>query len=231
MAEKRMFSRSVVTSDAFLDMPADAQALYFQLNIAADDRGFCDRPRMIMRMMRASDDTMKILISKKFVLIPDSNNQIVVIKHWRINNNMRTERFKETKYIDVLGELYYDENKSYSKNPGEGHYPCLSCDDTDLLPSGTQAAPKRLPSGAQREPQNRIDKNRLEQSSLEENSIDEDNNKNNPIYLSSSDEKPAEKNLEDRRAYYQKHITWYRQNNINTEYLLRMAADEGITDL
>lgn len=167
MADKRMFSSAVVTSDAFLDMPADAQALYFQLGMAADDRGFCDRPRMIMRMMRASDDTMKLLIAKKFVLIAPSNSQIVVIKHWRINNNMRSERFKETKYLDVLQDLFYDENKSYSLNHGDGHYPVLSSSDNDLLPIGTQAAP----NGSHRIDKSRVEEKREEESRGEENSI------------------------------------------------------------
>lgn len=177
MAEKRMFSRAVVCSDAFLDMPSEAQCLYFQLNLASDDRGFCDCPRRVMRMLGSSDDSMKLLIAKKFVLIPDCNDQVIVIKHWRINNNMRTQRFKETKYTDILGELYYDENNSYSKNPGDGHVPCLSCSDQGLLPSGQPMVDQRLTNGQpmvnQWSTQNRIEQNRVEQSSIEQNSIDQ----------------------------------------------------------
>lgn len=212
-----MFSRSVVTSDAFLDMPADAQALYFQLNIAADDRGICDRPRMIMRMLRAADDTMKILISKKFVLIPSCNNQVVVIKHWRINNNMRTERFKETKYPDVLNELFYDENKSYSLNPGDGHYPVLSDSDTVLLLSGTQVAP----NGSRR-----IDKNRVEESREEE--IREDkNNSVSSIYLSTP--QFSEKGRMDRIAEHAKRIKIFSGHNYSTDALYNLAAADGIS--
>ena len=211
-----MFSRSVVTSDAFLDMPSDAQALYFQLNIAADDRGICDRPRMIMRMMRASDDTMKLLITKKFVLIPACNNQVVVIKHWRINNNMRAERFKETKYPDVLNELFYDENKSYSLNPGDGHYPVLSDSETVLLLSGTQAAPK----GSRR-----IDKNRKEESREEE--IRED--KNSICSINLSEPQLSDQDRMDRIAEHAKRIQMFVSHNYNTSGLYSLAAADGFS--
>ena len=236
MAERRMFSKSILESDQFMDMPAEAQMLYVRLNMAADDDGFCDNPRAIMRGCGASNDTMKILIAKKFVLTFDRNDGfIVVIKHWRMNNYIRKDNYRETKYKELMRELYYDENRSYSTNPGDGHKPCLPTSKPEQLPDRAQTVDEPYTNRIQTvdEPltQDRIGKDSIGKGSLEEESIDEDNNKNNPIYLSSSDEKPAEKNLEDRRAYYQKHITWYRQNNINTEYLLRMAAEEGITDL
>ena len=126
MAERRMFSKSVVESDSFLDMPAEAQALYLHLNMAADDDGFVANPRSIMRLCGAKHDSMRLLISRKFVLTFEKNdNFVVVIKHWRLNNYIQKDRYRETKYKAFMRELYYDENKSYSMNPDDGHYPCL----------------------------------------------------------------------------------------------------------
>ena len=132
MAERRMFAKSVVESDNFLDMPAEAQSLYFHLNMAADDYGFCDNPRSIMRACGAGNDTMKLLIAKKFVLAFDKNDGfIIVVKHWRINNYIREDRKHETKYKELMRDLYYDENNSYSANPGDGHVPCIAGQLTD----------------------------------------------------------------------------------------------------
>ena len=126
MAERRMFAKSVVTSDFFRDMPAEAQALYLQLCMEADDDGFVDNPRSIMRGCGASDDSMKLLIAKAFVLTFNKGDQfLLVIKHWRVNNYIQKDRYRKTKYAELMRELYYDENRSYSKNPGDGHTPCL----------------------------------------------------------------------------------------------------------
>ena len=126
MAERRMFCKSVVESDSFLDMPADAQALYLHLCMAADDDGFVANPRSIMRLCGSKDDSMRLLISRKFVLtFEKKDNFVVVIKHWRLNNYIQKDRYRETKYKEFMRELYYDENKSYSLNPDDGHYPCL----------------------------------------------------------------------------------------------------------
>ena len=142
MAERRMFAKSVVESDNFLDMPAEAQALYFHLNMAADDYGFCDNPRSIMRACGASNDTMKLLIAKKFVLAFDKNDGfIIVVKHWRINNYIREDRKHETKYKELMRDLYYDENNSYSSNPGDGHVPCIA----NQLPTNCQPTDGQLP--------------------------------------------------------------------------------------
>lgn len=126
MAERRMFSKNVIESDPFMDMPAEAQMLYIHLNMASDDDGFCDNPRAIMRQCGASNDSMKLLIAKKFVLTFDKNDGFVaVIKHWRINNYIRKDNYRETKYKEFMREMYYDENRSYSMNSGDGHKPCL----------------------------------------------------------------------------------------------------------
>ena len=93
-----MFAKSIVLSDAFLDMPMSARCLYFTLGMLADDDGFVNAPRSIMRQCGASDDDMKILLAKKYVLLFDSG--VIVIKHWRINNYLRNDRYTETWYTE-----------------------------------------------------------------------------------------------------------------------------------
>ena len=111
MAERRMFAKTIIDSDAFLDMPVSARLLYYDLGMRADDDGFVNAPKKIMRMIGASNDDMNILIARKFIIPFDSG--IVVIKHWRINNYLRNDRYKETTYIEEKSKLETDQNGSY----------------------------------------------------------------------------------------------------------------------
>ena len=112
MAERRMFAKSIIDSDAFLDMPLSAQALYFHLGMRADDDGFVNSPKKIMRLVSCSDDDMKLLIAKNFIIPFDSG--IVVIKHWRIHNYIQKDRYHETNYLDEKALLTTKENGSYA---------------------------------------------------------------------------------------------------------------------
>ena len=112
MAERRMFARTIVDSDAFVDMPLSAQALYFHLAIRGDDDGFINNPKRIQRMIGASDDDLKILALKKFIIPFESG--IVVIKHWKIHNYIRGDRKKNTVYPKEMSLLYLKENGSYA---------------------------------------------------------------------------------------------------------------------
>ena len=114
MAERRMFAKTIVTSDAFLDMPMSARCLYFTLGLFADDDGFVNSPKAIMRQIGASDDDMRVLLSKKFVL--DFDSGVIVIKHWRINNYLRSDRYHSTTYIEEKAQLQIDENGAYTKS-------------------------------------------------------------------------------------------------------------------
>lgn len=117
IAERRMFAKTIVTSDAFLDMPATARSLYMLLCVMADDDGFVNAPRSIMRMSGATEDDMKLLIAKRFVLVFESG--VVVIKHWKIHNLIQKDRYKETKYLEEKAMLALDENNAYTEvNPG-----------------------------------------------------------------------------------------------------------------
>jgi hypothetical protein len=93
-----MFAKTIVLSDAFLDMPLSARCLYFTLGMFADDDGFVNSPKGIMRQCGASEDDIKILMSKKFLLAFESG--VIVINHWRINNYLLNDRYQETKYLE-----------------------------------------------------------------------------------------------------------------------------------
>lgn len=113
MADKRMFSKTIVDSDAFLDMPQTTQLLYFHLAMRADDDGFINNPKSIMRNVKCSEDDLKLLAIKKFIIPFESG--VVVIKHWKIHNYISTDRYKETKYKEEKATLSLDENKAYTQ--------------------------------------------------------------------------------------------------------------------
>ncbi len=113
MAERRMFAKTIIDSDAFLDMPQSAQLLYFHLSMRADDDGFINNPNKIIRMIGSGADDMKILTAKKFIIPFESG--IVVIKHWNIHNYIAKDRYSETKYHAEKSLLDIDENKAYTK--------------------------------------------------------------------------------------------------------------------
>ena len=108
-----MFAKTIIDSDMFLDMPLSTQALYFHLSMRADDDGFINNPRKIQRMVGASDDDLKVLVMKRFILPFDSG--VVVIKHWRIHNYIRNDRYKETVYKDEKAQLLLKENGAYTE--------------------------------------------------------------------------------------------------------------------
>lgn len=112
MAERRMFAKTIIDSDAFLDMPLSTQSLYFHLSMRADDDGFINNPKKIQRMVGASDDDLKLLIAKNFIIPFESG--IVVIKHWKIHNYIRNDRYKETVYLDEKAQLDTKGNNAYT---------------------------------------------------------------------------------------------------------------------
>lgn len=111
MAERRMFAKTIIDSDAFLEMPMSARLLYYDLSMRADDDGFNNSPKKVMRAIGASNDDLSILVARKFV-IPFENG-VVVIKHWQIHNYIRKDTYKETTYKEQKAMLELDENKAY----------------------------------------------------------------------------------------------------------------------
>ena len=96
MAERRMFAKTIVDSDMFIDMPMSARLLYYDLAMRADDDGFVNSPKKIMRFVGASMDDMNVLIAKQFIILFESG--VVVIKHWKIHNYIQKDRYKATSY-------------------------------------------------------------------------------------------------------------------------------------
>ena len=129
MAERRMFAKTIVLSDAFLDMPLSARCLYFTLGMFADDDGFVNSPKGIMRQCGASEDDLKVLLTKKFLLSFESG--VIVIKHWRINNYLRNDRYQVTKYTDEKATLTLDENGAYSFGIPNSGIPSIGKDSID----------------------------------------------------------------------------------------------------
>ena len=113
MAERRMFAKTIIDSDAFLDMPLSTQALYFHLSMRADDDGFINNAKKIKRMIGASDDDLKVLLMKRFLLPFESG--VVVIKHWKIHNYIRNDRYKPTIYTDERSALDVKANGAYTE--------------------------------------------------------------------------------------------------------------------
>ena len=127
LAERRMYTKKITDSDAFIEMSSAAQALYFHLNQGADDDGFNNQIQMAMLKAHASTDDLKILMAKNFVIRFESG--VIVIKHWRMHNSIRKDRYVPTNYQEEFLQLGIKENGSYSL--------------------GYQVVAERLPSGCQ----------------------------------------------------------------------------------
>ena len=151
MAEKRMFSSNVIDSDAFLDMSPTARLLYYDMGMRADDDGFIDSPKKIMRIIGASDSDLKELIDNGFVLRFESG--VIVIRHWYVNNRVRRDTYHETIYTEEKSMLLLEKNNVYQ----------LRNDSvTDTLQTRDEIGS-----------QNRVDKSRLEKDRLGKDRLDE----------------------------------------------------------
>lgn len=112
MADKRMFSKKITDSDAFIEMSSAAQALYFHLNQSADDDGFNNQIQMAIFRSHASIDDLKVLMMKNFII--RFENGVIVIKHWRMHNTLRKDRYTPTNFQEELALLNIKENGAYS---------------------------------------------------------------------------------------------------------------------
>lgn len=122
-----MFAKTIIDSDAFLDMPLSTQSLYFHLSMRADDDGFVNNPKKISRMIGCGEDDLKLLIGKRFLLYFESG--VVVIKHWLIHNTIRKDRKTPTNYQDEYKQLDEKDNGSYRKTSDTN-----SLDRVDVTP-------------------------------------------------------------------------------------------------
>ena len=154
MAQKRMFDKIITNDDNFLEMPNSTQALYFHLSMNADDDGFVNNWKSIMKITGTKEDDLKILISKSYLIPFDSG--IIVIKHWRINNYLRGDRYRPTQFQKEFNMLENHENKAYQ-----------------LKSEWSTIGIPLVNPDKNRIDKNRIDKNRIEKNREEENSIED----------------------------------------------------------
>ena len=126
MAERRMFTKKITDSDAFIELSSSAQALYFHLNQGADDDGFNNQIQNAMFKSHSTIDDLKVLMLKNFIIRFDSG--VIVIKHWRMHNTLRKDRYTPTNFQEELKCLGIKDNGSYTL-----------CDD------GCHLVAKRLP--------------------------------------------------------------------------------------
>lgn len=147
MAERRMFAKAIIDSDSFLDLPSSSQCLYFHLAMRADDDGFINAPKKIMRVVGASDDDIRLLIAKKFLIPFDSG--VVVIKHWKIHNYIPKDRYKETTYLEEKSLLTVKKNGSYTL-------------DTKCIQDGYRMDTTCIQNVSKLDTQVRLDKDRLD---------------------------------------------------------------------
>lgn len=134
MAERRMFSKTIIDSDAFIDMPLSTQALYFHLSMRADDEGFINNPKKIMRMIGANQNELEILLAKRYLLGFESG--VIVIKHWGIHNYIQSDRRKETLYKEEKSQLIVKENKSYTEAVNKLDTRCIQNGDIGKVSIG-----------------------------------------------------------------------------------------------
>lgn len=197
MAEKRMFTQKIIDSDAFLDMPLSTQALYFHLNMRADDDGFVNNPKRIQRTVGASEDDLKLLIAKRFLICFE--NGVIVIKHWRMHNTLKSDRYRPTQYQEEYALLEVKGNKAYTERQ-----------DIPVLPAKCEAETEWSQPGSTLEPQYSIDKNSIDK---EKNSIGE----NKAIYTE------IVSYLNDKAG------TKYRASAEKTKKLIHARLAEGFT--
>jgi len=115
MAERRMFAKTIIDSDAFLDLPMSAQTLYFHMSMAADDDGFCNNPKKIRRMLGCGEEDLELLGKSGFVIF--FANGVAAIRHWRVHNYIRKDTYNETRYQKEKASLELDETKAYREKP------------------------------------------------------------------------------------------------------------------
>ena len=151
MADRRMFSKTIIDSDDFLNMPLSTQCLYFHLAMRADDEGFLNNPKKIQRMISATEDDFRVLIGKRYVIPFESG--IVVIRHWKIHNYIRSDRFKNTIYQDEAEQLTTDRSGAYVLADVDGDTKKDTPPQSDntltttCLPSDYQVTTACLPNG------------------------------------------------------------------------------------
>ncbi len=176
MGKRRMFSKDIVRSDAFLELPISSQALYFQLGMDTDDRGYISNAKSLIRMLGANQGDLEPLVGKGFVLV--RGDSLLLQKHFRLNNYIQADRFKETTYLEDLKTLFIEENGAYTidetkaakKAYIKGNVACIqnvSNADTQVKISEVNKSKDNISEdNLEKENETKIDVNRYKQLSL-----------------------------------------------------------------
>lgn len=157
MAERRMLTKKVTDDDNFMSLSSSAQALYLHLSMCADDDGFCNQVQSSMFKAHASIQDLQALLEKRYIY--QFENGVIVIKHWRMANALRKDRYTPTAFQEELAQLRLKENGSYT-----------------WLPSGCQMVAERLP-------QDSIGKNSIDKDSIDKDKDDEKRKRFSPPTL------------------------------------------------
>lgn len=172
MAERRMFAKKIIEVDKFMELPASAQALYLHLNLASDDDGFCDQVTISIFRAHASTQDLQSLIDMGYVYRFESG--VVVIRHWRASNTIRSDRYTRTIHIAEASMIFLDENAGVyylaSDVPEGIEAPNIidikaskkASKKTSWQPTGNHTATTRQPTGNQSVPQVRLDKESID---------------------------------------------------------------------
>ncbi|MCD7136006.1 hypothetical protein CBG24_03680 [Limosilactobacillus reuteri] len=158
MAQRRMFSQKVTETDKFLDMALTAQSLYFHLGMNADDDGFVGNPKSIKRMIGASEDDLKALVEKDYLIVFDDG--VVVIKDWLVSNYVKKDRYTPTIYTEDMKLIGLDKNKRYQ---------FVSDLEPERNQVGTEMSPECIQDGDKKEP------NCIQSGSKNKNQISSEN--------------------------------------------------------
>jgi uncharacterized phage protein (TIGR02220 family) len=202
MARKRMFDMEIIDTDLFLEMPIGAQNLYFHLGMRADDDGFVSNPRKIQKLIGSNEDDLKILIAKQFIIPFETG--IIVIRHWKLNNYLRKDRYTPTIYTCEKALLQEDSNGVYSLGIPSG------------IPNDNQMTTIGLHS---------IEKKRIEEKRIEENNILSVSDENEPC-----ESTPRAEEITEIVDYLNNRVgTKYRPNSKETKKHINARLEEGFT--
>jgi uncharacterized phage protein (TIGR02220 family) len=188
MAQKRMFDRNITTNDDFLELSAQAQCIYFYIGIVADDDGLTKNYKSYMKLIGATDKDLQSLIDKSFIYKFDSD--VIAIRHWKINNTIRNDRYRPTMFQNEFSKLAIADNNEYILLETNG-----------------------IPDGNQVDTQNSIDKNSKDKISIDENSLEKKSKEKNNIV-----EKREDIIILSGNDIVVKDVIDYLNNKINSSY-------------
>ena len=205
MAERRMMAKSIIKSDQFLEMPMSSQLLYFHLLSDADDDGFINAPKSIMRVIGAKDDDMRVLQAKGYTIPFDSG--VIVIKHWRIHNSLRKDRYNPNPQLEnERKQLIINDKKEYELAP-------------NWQPLGNHLATTWQPNG------NHLATNGYH--SIGKDSIDKDSIDKDSVYSGCDKSQPTHTHFKPPTVEEVKEYCIERNNNIDAEYFVDFQEARG----